>query len=124
MAAGTIQQGRLRVVALEFQGVLHFRSNWDDLRIRTMYEDKFVILADNVAKFRADLNMAYSKFKETDATLNTTGPGGVGGYDQLFVTGSPLQATRTSRKRGWNEDVGGKEDEEEDFIQAIKRTRR
>lgn len=85
-----------------------------------MYEDKFVILADNVAKFRADLNMAYIKFKEADATLHTTGPGGMGGYDQLFVTGSPLQATRASRKRGWNEE----EDEDEEFARAIQRSRR
>ncbi|KAI4923520.1 hypothetical protein J4E85_008559 [Alternaria conjuncta] len=109
----------------EFSGVLHYKQNWNDILLRTMFRKKFFWLADVVSQYileplkatavcqssatrslvRSSLEfpdnkaLAYAEFKRADSLLyppdHANPPGS---HMILWVQGAPSQKMRT-RKR-------------------------
>ncbi|KAH7090327.1 hypothetical protein FB567DRAFT_577632 [Paraphoma chrysanthemicola] len=125
-----------------FQGVLHFKKNWETISIRDMFKEKFVIVAnaivDNVlmprnitasciesslcslrtAEMKPNMIATYDKLKSADEELGKNKKS-IGGYGILWVQGDRHMRSRTKKRPlGCDSDEGGG-----GVFQALRRAR-
>ncbi|KAH7075811.1 hypothetical protein BKA63DRAFT_553228 [Paraphoma chrysanthemicola] len=125
-----------------FQGVLHFKKNWETTTIRDMFKERFVIVANAIvdnnlmprnitascthstlcslrtAEMKPNMNATYDKFKRADQELSKNKKS-IGDHGILWVQGDRHTRSRTEKRPlGYDsdEDGGG-------IFQALRRRR-